>query len=53
MIEAGSQYIPIVQLSSCIYGQCTKVFCVKLYNTLAYTTVTLLCQKTSGSKNSM
>lgn len=53
MIGAGSQYIHIVQLSSCLYGECTKVFYVKFYNTLVYTTVTLLCQKISGWKNSM
>lgn len=53
MIEAVSQHIHIVQLSSCLSGECSKVFYVKLYNTLAYTTITLLCQKTPGCKNSM
>lgn len=53
MIEVGSQYIHIVQLSSCLYGECSEVFYVKLYHTLVYTTVTLLCQKTPGCKNSV
>lgn len=50
MIEAGSQCIHIVHLSSCWYGEWTKVFCVKVYNILAYTTVPCFARKHQDAK---